>query len=300
MSIVLKGITWDHPRGYQPLVSCSDIYEKEFGVKIEWHKRSLTAFGDQSLEELCNKFDLLVNDHPHVGLAVEKNCLEPLDNIISTEDLSRLQLQSAGPSFLSYCYKEKQWALPIDAAMQSATFRPDLISQNNIPSDWDEVFKLADSLKKVGSCLGMALSPTDCLCSFLSLAAQSNAPIREEQPEFIKKDIGLHVLGMLKKMRKSFHPGALHWTPIDLFDYMALNDDVIYCPLAFCYNNYSRIGFRRKRLIFHNAPGINNAVLGGAGISVSSACKNKTVAGTYLSWICSAEIQKTTYADNQG
>lgn len=300
MSVILKGITWDHPRGYQPLIACSAVYEKEMGVRVEWHKRSLTAFGDQSLEDLCDRFDLLIIDHPHVGFAENKNLLEPLENIISQENLLRLRNQSAGPSFLSYYYKEKQWALPIDAAMQTAVSRPDLISENDIPSNWDEVFELAEVLKKTNSYLGIALSPTDCLCSFLSLTAQANAPIEEDNSALVDNEVGVYCLEKLKRIKENFHAASLQWTPVNMLDYMSSNDDVVYSPLAFCYNNYTQDNFRKKRLDFHDAPDVNSVVLGGAGIAVSSSCKNKTVAGEFASWICSAEIQSTVYANEQG
>ena len=70
-SLILKGITWDHPRGYDPLNASTVLYEKLFGVKVEWEKRSLTNFGDQSLTALVERFDLLIMDHPHAGVAFE-------------------------------------------------------------------------------------------------------------------------------------------------------------------------------------------------------------------------------------
>lgn len=300
MSVTLKGITWDHPRGYEPLMACSAVYEKQSAVKIEWHKRSLTAFGDQSLEELCNNFDLLIIDHPHVGLAENKGLLEPLENMIPTEKLECINTQSAGPSFLSYNYLNKQWALPIDAAMQAAAYRPDLLAEEQLPGTWKHVFELAENLRKYGRYMGTALSPTDCLCSFLTLAAQANAPVREDNSELIGREPGLNVLDKLKRLKDISHPECLQWTPVNLFDYMSSNDDVLFSPLAFCYNNYSRNNFRKKKLAFHCVPERTNAVLGGAGIAISSSCKNKSIAGEFISWICSAEIQQTIYTDAQG
>jgi hypothetical protein len=53
--IKLKGITWDHARGYDPLIASSELYFKEKGIQVDWQKRSLTNFGDQSLEELSKQ-----------------------------------------------------------------------------------------------------------------------------------------------------------------------------------------------------------------------------------------------------
>lgn len=299
MSIVLKGLTWDHPRGYQPLKLCSDVYEKEFGVRINWHKRSLKDFGDQSLELLSKEFDLLIIDHPHVGFAEKRRFLKPLNDIIPAAELSQLRKQSAGPSYESYHYRDKQWALPVDAAVQSSAFRPDLLFEKNIPSSWDEVFRLGEFLKKKNLYLGISLSPTDCLCSFLTLTAQEGSPIIVES-EFVNLEAGLKVLNKLKKIKALFHPSCMSWTPIDLFEYMSSNDDVVYTPLAFCYNNYSRDNFRKKKLKFHNVPGISGSVLGGAGIAISASCKHKLIAGEFITWICGSEIQKTIYMEGQG
>src|SRR5436190_22405935 len=115
--MTLTGITWDHSRGYDPLLASSALYEKLFGVKVELQKRSLTNFGDQSLEELAQRFDLLIIDHPHAGVAHETKCLFPLNEILPAEKIQELKEQTAGPSFSSYNYKRKQWALPVDAAM---------------------------------------------------------------------------------------------------------------------------------------------------------------------------------------
>jgi multiple sugar transport system substrate-binding protein len=81
---------------------------------------------------------------------------------------------------------------------------------------------------------------------------------------------------------------------------MATHDDVAYAPLAFCYTNYSREGFRKNKLIYNDAPGITNAVLGGAGIAVSAKSKYLYDAAQYAAWICSAAIQSSVYVTEQG
>src|SRR5260221_12790885 len=101
----LTGITWDHPRGYDPLIASSALYEKLFGIKVKWEKRSLTHFGDQSLADLTELFDLLIIDHPHAGVANQTACLIPLDDIVPKEKINELKTQSAGPGFSSYFYK---------------------------------------------------------------------------------------------------------------------------------------------------------------------------------------------------
>lgn len=296
--ITLKGITWDHPRGFDPLIAASNTYFKEKGIKVEWQKRSLTAFGDFSIALLSKEYDLIILDHPHVGTIAATDCLVPIEEHLAPELFNTLKEQSAGPSFSSYYFQNHQWALPIDAAFQCSSYRKDLLS-GNIPKCWEEVFKLAKKLSSNGKYVGMALCPTDSLCTFLSLSSQFGAPISADSEELVPYGIGMEILGLMKKMCREFHPKILDWNPIELYDHMAQSEDIVYCPMAFNYTNYSRHGFRKKRLVFTDPPHAKT-VLGGAGIAVSKHCNNITEAVEYGHWICSEKIQKKIYTTNNG
>ena len=64
----LRGMTWDHARGYDPMVATSAAYAAAHpGVTITWEKRSLQAFADRPISEMAETYDLMVIDHPHVG-----------------------------------------------------------------------------------------------------------------------------------------------------------------------------------------------------------------------------------------
>jgi len=297
---ILKGITWDHSRGYDPLMASSALYEKLFDVKIKWETRSLTNFGDQSLQGLADRFDLLIIDHPHSGVAFETNCLFPLDELLPKGKMNELKNQTTGPGFLSYNYGGNQWAIPVDAAMQCSSHRPDLLGDVAVPNNWEAVFELTYLLKKKNLHVGMALCPTDSLCSFLTITAQLGSPVTEGNAMFVKRETGLQTLELMCRMRDNFHQNSLDWNPIQLYDHMSTHDDIAYAPLAFCYTNYSREGFRKNKLIYNNAPGIRNAVLGGAGIAVSAKSKFLNEAAQYITWICSAEIQRSIYVKEQG
>ena len=68
MAIIrLKGMTWSHPRGFDPLVACAAAWREATGVEIVWDKRSLQDFESYPVEELARRYDLIVIDHPHVG-----------------------------------------------------------------------------------------------------------------------------------------------------------------------------------------------------------------------------------------
>ncbi|NJL92738.1 MAG: hypothetical protein HC915_02895 [Anaerolineae bacterium] len=124
--ITLRGITWDHPRGYAPLEALAPIYAARYGVQLTWERRSLKSFGATPLDALAAEYDVLVMDHPHVGMAVARQCLLPLDSLLDAALLETLASQSAGPSHASYHYAGQQWALALDAATHTSAWRPDL------------------------------------------------------------------------------------------------------------------------------------------------------------------------------
>src|SRR5690606_21907483 len=134
-----------------------------------------------SLEKLSQQYDLIVMDHPHCGTASSHRCILPFDSLLSDDELLKVSY-SVGPCFTSYNYKNKQWALPIDAACQVSCHREDLFSEKDLPLSWSDVFKLAQNIKSKGRYIGMALCPTDCNCSFLTLCAQLGSPFTEESP----------------------------------------------------------------------------------------------------------------------
>ena len=245
-TIKLKGITWDHPRGYDPLVAASELYFEKNKVAVTWEKRTLKDFGDQSLDELAKRFDLLIVDHPHSGALVSKQSVLSLNEFMPSYDFELLKSQSAGPSFESYNYQGKQRALPVDAAIQCAAYREDLM-QSAIPETWEEVIKMER--------LGLALCPTDSVCTFLTINAQLGSPVIENNKQMVNEETGTRAIELMKALQKIAHPDSLDWNPIQLFDYMAEHSDVAYTPLAFCYTNYSRLAYRKKQTDFYPCPG---------------------------------------------
>ena len=73
--LVLRGMTWAHPRGYDPLVACARLWREQTGVEIVWEKRSLQDFETYPVDELAARYDLIVIDHPHVGQITREGCL---------------------------------------------------------------------------------------------------------------------------------------------------------------------------------------------------------------------------------
>lgn len=300
--ITLRGITWDHPRGRAPLEASVAEWRGRSGVEVKWEARSLKDFGDAPLERLAAEFDLLVIDHPHAGVAAASGAVLPFEEMVDSAALKALAAEPAGPSYQSYHYAGKQWALPVDAACQVACRRPDLWPEGRaLPATWAEVFALGERLRREGRFVGIALCPTDTLCSTLTLCAQHGDPFREAGAEgFPREETLAHVLATLRRLADLAHPGSLGWNPIRLYDHMAICADVVYCPLAFGYTNYARAGGLGSRLGFCDAPGGPGALLGGAGLAISARGAHPREAADYALWLCSADYQKRGYTHAGG
>jgi multiple sugar transport system substrate-binding protein len=113
----LKGITWNHTRGFTPLVATAQRWsETHPDIEVVWHKRSLQEFADFPIQKLAETFDLIVIDHPFVGYAAAHGTLLPLDEHLPADYLRNQAENSVGVSHASYEYSHHQWALALDAA----------------------------------------------------------------------------------------------------------------------------------------------------------------------------------------
>lgn len=297
--ITLRGITWDHPRGRKPLEATAGLYADQFGVRVEWSARSLKDFGDAPIDALADRYDLIIFDHPHVGIALtDRRPLLPLDAFISAGDLRTLTDQSAGPSHQSYALAGHQWGLANDGAMQAASRRPDLGSVE-WPRDWEEAIRIGTELSSGTAKLAIPLAATDAVCSFISLCA-GRGGMNEPASRFVDPDVGLWALSVLARLLEVAHPQSPYWNPIAMYDHMSTHDDVAYCPLAFCYTNYSRAEFRSRHIDFGPIPQQKGSILGGAGFGVSARCKHPQEACAYGLWLCSAAVQKGLYVRHGG
>jgi multiple sugar transport system substrate-binding protein len=139
----LKGITWNHTRGYLPLVATAQVFmERHAETEISWTVRSLQAFADEPIEKLAKHYDLLVIDHPFTGRASRGDVLLPIDELLPSAFLEDQAKHSVGRSHESYQYGGHQWALAIDAATPIAGWSGELKGEE-LPGTWHEVIDLA-------------------------------------------------------------------------------------------------------------------------------------------------------------
>ena len=294
---VLKGIAWDHSRGFDPMLATAKEFSNKFSeVDIVWDKRPLQAFADNPIENMAFEYDLMVIDHPHVGEASRKNLLSELDSFSKFKDkINTLSKNSVGLSHQSYNFNNHQYALAIDAAAPVAAYKVGALDE--LPLTFEKVLILAEK-----SLVVWPIKPVDAISCFNTIAANIGHAINSTEHKFIDRGIGITILKMMKKLSSLVPKDCLEMNPINVLDYLSSNNDRVYCPLLYGYSNYSRKNFRDDLIKFTNIPSFdennNNckgAQIGGTGLAISKETKNIEIALDYVFWVASEECQKTLY-----
>ena len=300
--ITLKGITWGHSRGLTPLVAFSQRFnELHPGVEINWTKRTLQEFADQSLEDLTQDYDLLIIDHPWVGCAAATQCVLPLEQYLGEEFLEDQVSNTVGHSHQSYEYNGHQWALAIDAATPVASYRPDLFrkSQLSLPVSWPDLLILAEKGK-----VAVPGIPIDLLMNFYMFCIANGREPFQNRDEVIDVKTGTAALLMMQDLYSRVNPNMFNQNPIDVAELMSNSDDYWYCPFAYCYSNYSRNGFARKLLLYTDMINVNSvplrSTLGGTGIAVSAFSQHPEEAVAFAAAVASSGCQSTFYVQHGG
>jgi len=302
VGVILKGLTWDHPRGYAPLLGGVPEYEKQHPeLKIHWDRRTLREFGEAPIQQYLDRYDLLIVDHPFVGFAAAHGALVDLAPSLEEGEKLHFAAESVGPSWASYWYGGGLWAFPIDAATQVASYRPDLLLalSSAVPDTFDGVLKLGKKARKTGKYIVVPACPTDAISLFFTLSANLGYPIREESEVFVDNSVAAEVLDRLHALIALAHPRSVEWNPIQVYDFLISTSDAVYCPYGFGYSNYSRVG-NVVRLKFTNAPaagprGCAGTMLGGTGIAISKLSAHPAEAIAYAKWLVSPEHQRGIY-----
>jgi multiple sugar transport system substrate-binding protein len=296
-SVVLRGMTWDHPRGVEGLRACDALIRERHGVDVQWEARSLLAFGDQHVAEFAQDFDLMVIDHPHVPDAVNSDTLLPLDGI---PQLAELQRESVGCSHESYRYRGAQWALGVDAAAQVNAYRPD--RADGSPVFWSDALDLA----RTGVVL-WPYKPVDAFSTFATLMAQKGAPLAEPD-RFVDREAAREVLEFAMELADAVPAWCADANPIDVAEALVGDsdhgDDYQVGLALFGYTNYSRPGFRQNLLAYDDVSSFDGrssgSTLGGAGIAVSASTRHPELSIAVAATLAGAEAQVGPYTQGGG
>lgn len=298
----LKGITWNHSRGFTSIVACAQRFsELNPDVEIVWEKRSLQAFADEPINELAKRYDFLIIDHPWAGFAARTEVILPLNTYLSDAYLKDLEENTVGKSHESYAIKGKQWALAIDAATPVAASRLDLFKKLNLqfPETFDDLIKLSKTGK-----VAIPGIPQDTLMSFYMICSTLGEDVCQSKEQVISEKTGLKALELLRQLGKNIKPENYNFNPIKVYEAMTLTDDYVYSPFAYGYTNYSRFGYAKKHLKFHDMVAIDGqklvTTLGGTGLAISADTKHAEIAGKFVEYAGSEATQKGVFFDNGG
>lgn len=295
--LTIRGVTWDHPRAYTCLVAASKLFADDAArngadIGITWDKRSLQAFADQPIDDLAERYDLIVLDHPHVGQIAESGCLAPLP----VDD----GMAAVGGSFECYQWQDEQWAYPIDAACQMAVSLPDMACP--FPRHWDELlegdiarFRLLTPLLPVDA--------FDMMLTLLASRGEEDLPLNDQL--FCSEQNGIQALGVLRRLYQAGPEEAIGWNPIRVLEILATEEEFAASPCLFGYINYARPGFRPHRLTYRDLPTFaandrRRAILGGAGVGVSSKSEVVEAAMALARYLASEPVQSGIYLENEG
>ena len=298
MTIELRGITWSHPRGLDPLLEVSARSGEAgplfvAGSSLRWDAQTLAGFESRPIAELADIYDLIVLDHPGLGAAVEQGLLVPLDELVDTRQLGSWRDQCVGRAFDAYSYAENQWALPIDAATQVSARRASSIGSPL--TTWNDALSAATSKAVILP----TLAPHTFL-TFLGIAAAVDPVFEPSLHSLVPRQIGHTALSILSSLIRMMPPEHHLLDPIMILDRMKQDDTIDASPLLYGYVTYSG-----DDLVFDDAPrhrvdAAPGSVLGGTGLAISSRSKSPQAALAHLKVIGGSPAQTSVIPQSNG
>lgn len=299
-------MAWAHDRGLRPLVAATQDWRATHpAADIVWDARPLKEFEDQPLEQLAEDYDLILIDHPFSETAAESGLIAAVDDWSDDAYLADQRDNSVGPSFASYTWNDRQWALAVDAACQVSAIRDDLWELGGlgpVPATWDAVADLVAELSAPRQ-VAIPLNTNHAYCAFLAVGSTIAGDFWPSDG-CVDRDAAADALRFLQRIGPALHPRSATMDPIAACELMASTNEIVYVPLMFGYSTYARKGYRGFRLRFADAPRgparRHGSVLGGVGITVSSRSMHRALAADFARFVASAEVQATAYVDAWG
>lgn len=287
----LRGLTWDHPRGYAGLDAVTAEYLRAHpGIRIAWDRQPLSGFEAAPIQDLAERYDLLVLDHPFMGDAWASGCLIDLDEYRQLLELDELRADVMGPSFDIYRYGGL-WALPLDGATQVSVFRPDRIE--HAPRTLAEVRAIARRGR-----LAIALHGPHSILTWFSIYSNLGPAPDGDADELLEAKQGVAALELLNEICTLSAPECVDWNSIAALEAMSTRDDLAYCPYIYGFSTYCRSAPGRRALRFGDVvslvsgSGHRGAMLGGTGIAISKRCSNLDAALEFVAHLIHASTQE--------
>ena len=294
---LIRGMAWQHRRAIDPLLAASAAYERAHPeIRVVWEARPLQGFEFTPIADLARAHDLIVLDHPFMGEVAEIRCLVALDTVLP----ELADTDFVGPSLATYCYEGAIWAVPVDAACQTASYRPDLLKRlgREVPRSIQEVLELGRRGRREGYRLAIAFAGVHALMTLFTFCATLGRPCgaRAGAP-FADPDTACESLGTMRRILELCPRETLDWNSIALHEAMRTHEDLVYCPAVYCYLTYSESD-PPKPLRFADLPALDldgtprGSTIGGAGIALSAQSRVPEAATDFLRFLSGAETQR--------
>lgn len=309
----LRGITWQNPRGYNPLVKATaDFHQNHPDIEVIWEQQPWYRFEETILASLSagdGRYDLIMYDHPWTGELANNKWLLAWDELADDAYIAELKQRVVYPSAESYILQDKLWALPLDAACHSALYRADLVNGNELPVVWEQIADWAKAQHDPPRRYGLALCVEGVLgnCLFLSMMAGLGSPaFHLESDPACDPSATEYVLTTIKELLQYTPPGSTHWGPWDMYDHLCASDDVAYSPSIFAYVNYfAGVSWRGEQLRLGTVPrfaqhDIGKPILGGVGLGIAHTCQYIEEATAFGQYLMSDEVQYHIFPQNDG
>lgn len=293
MSIALRGLTWDDPRGRGPAEMLAKAFaqtDENRDVTVEWTVQPLGGFESASVAEHAEHYDVIIIDHPHVIEAASAGALAPIE---MGDDCY------IGQSLASYRWNGRYWAVPVDASSHLAAYREDRI--NLPPVTWADLFKQAER----GVRFGLPLRGVHALMALLTLLASMGKPFAAGAAEH-QRGAGppcdadlLLAADLLQRIALVSVPASLAWNPLEALAALA-DGDCDCLPLTFGYAHFQTRGVRFARIPALNSERPPRPILGGTGMAVSARRPHVETAQALARFAGSAEVQAELWPRHGG
>ena len=140
--------------------------------------------------------------------------------------------------------------------------------------------------------------------NFYMVCSTLGEDVCQSEDSVVSQQVGTQALDTLRELAGALDPIFWDLNPVGVYEAMTLADRYTYCPFAYGYSNYSRIGYARRTLEFGDMVEIDGrrcrSTLGGAGLAISSRCAKVEAALEYITFVAGPVCQRTLYCESGG
>lgn len=198
------------PEVQKQLETAFEGFTAETGIKVKFEKQ----------EDIDNKIDIasrsgklpdmIIRSHDMVGKLSVMGALEPIDDLISKDELSA----AIETTVKAFTYQDKLYGVPAHLETWSLYYNKDLIQET--PKTMDELLEKTKELTKDGT-YGFVIPPSDTYFNAFFLYGNKNKFVTEEGKAALNSEDNLSALNYLKELSQYYPKGLDHQMVTKLF-----------------------------------------------------------------------------------